>query len=127
MIDRFDLPQLKTFIAGNRSFYKTTSLSLSSDFFIIVLLYLPQFTTFKPGCEAFFSTRRLSLSSINRFIYLSDVPFTGGTYTQCCYNNGECTFNALSSSGISSDSGFPIDSLSLLVSQKLRNQIASHL
>ena len=72
MIIKFDfmisnLPNLQSFITGKESFYKTSSLSLSSmiiKFDYLIFSNLPNLQSFKTGKESFYDTTSLSLSSM---------------------------------------------------------------
>ena len=70
-----DLPNLQSFETGGRSFYKTTSLSLSSmiiKFDYSIFSNLPNLQSFETGNFSFRNTLSLSLSSMNiKLDYLS--------------------------------------------------------
>ena len=104
VIDWFDLPKLSEFTAGERSFYKTTSLSLSS---ILIAWFawfdLPKLNTMSVDYDSFADTRSITLSSFSFVSSSSDVPFSNGHYSiSSKYNN--YTFRYITSSSITSDS-----------------------
>ena len=80
-----NLPNLQSFIAGDASFFETTSFSLSSmiiKFDYLTFSNLPNLQSFKTGRASFYYTTSLSLSSIiiKFSINQLDIPFTNGEF-----------------------------------------------
>ena len=75
-----NLPNLQSYKTGLNSFYKTTSLSLSSmiiEFDYLIFSNLPNLQSFETGDQSFYKTTSLSLSRmIIKFDYLifSNLP-----------------------------------------------------
>ena len=75
-VSYFYLPNLQSFKTGEGSFWKTTSLSLSSNSKIINFsVYLPNLQSFETGNESFFEITSLSLSSNSKIINFSIYIF----------------------------------------------------
>ena len=82
MMKQTDLPNLQSFKTGDRSFYYTTSLSLSSmiiKFDYLTFSNLPNLQSFKTGWKSFEKTTSLSLSSMI-------IKFSINQLTRCSFH-----------------------------------------